>query len=126
MEQQALTKSKWLGFQAKVNSNHGLEWEFTKRLISASFLDLSIAIITVGKIKTTLLEKPMALYLFIQLYSAHPPGVLTGHIYGNILRIFCLNSDEDVIIEDTVTFYCHFLQCGHNSDVLTSPFLKQL
>lgn len=70
----------------------------------------------------------MALYLFIPPNSAHPPGVLTGHIFGNLLRIFRLNSYEDDIIKDTLNFYDRFLARGHKNtqkrDVLTPLFLK--
>ena len=57
-------------------------------------------------------EKPMALwktimaiFLFIPSHSAHPHGILVGHIYGNLLRIFRLKSSEDDIIRDTLSFF---------------------
>ena len=66
----------------------------------------------------------MALFLFIPPHSAHPPGILVGHIYGNLLRIFRLNSNEDDIIQDTLSFFDRFLVRGHKSEVLTPLFLK--
>jgi len=93
--------------------------------MAVNFLDMTVRIdSTNGSIKTSLYEKPMALYLFIPPHSAHPPGVLTGHIFGNLLRIFRLNSDEADIIKDTLTFYDRFLVRGHKRDVLTPLFLK--
>ena len=83
-------------------------------------------ITTDGHIKTTLYEKPMALYLFIPPHPAHPNEVLTGHIFGNILRIFRLNSDANDITEDMVTFYRWFLVCGHKCDELTPLFLNAI
>ena len=121
-----IDKTKWLAFQAEVNNNHGLEWEFTERSLSANFLDLTTTIVADGSIQTTLFEKPMALYLFIPPHSAHPPGVLIGHIFGNVLRIFRLNSLEIDMIDDTVIFYRRFLQRGHKSDVLKPLFLKAI
>ena len=115
----------WLQLKAEVNNNHGLEWEFEDRSMAVNFLDMTVRIdSTNGSIKTSLYEKPMALYLFIPPHSAHPPGVLTGHIFGNLLRIFRLNSDEADIIKDTLTFYDRFLVRGHKRDVLTPLFLK--
>ena len=102
-------EANWKALQAKVNDNHGLEWVFTKRSMSAIFLDMTTKIQLNGFIKTTLYEKPMALYLFMPSHSAHPPGVLVGHICGNVLRIFRLNSDEEDIIHNmlglTLTFH---------------------
>jgi len=114
---------RWLEFQAEVNNNHGLEWEFTERSLSANFLDLTTTIADDGTIKTKLFEKPMALYLFIPPHSAHPPGVLTGHVYGNVLRIFRLNSYEQDTVDDTTDFYRRFLARGHKCDALKPIFL---
>ena len=119
-------EANWLALQADVNNNHGLEWEFTERSLSANFLDLTTTIQVDGSIKTTLYEKPMALYLFIPPQSAHPPGVLPGHIFGNILRIFRLNSDEEDIIRDTMEFFNRFTRRGHERDVLIPLFLKAI
>ena len=117
---------KWLEFKAEVNNNHGLEWEFSELSDTAQFLDLTTKIQVDGRIKTSLYEKPMALYLFIPPHSAHPNGVLTGHICGNVLRIFRLNSDECDIIEDSVNFYNRFLSRGHKRDTIKPLFLKAI
>lgn len=116
----------WQALQAEVNDNHGLEWVFTERSMSAVFLDMTAKIQLDGSIKTSLYEKPMALYLFIPSHSAHPPGVLHGHICGNVLRIFRLNSDEEDIIQDTLEFFQRFTRRGYNRDVLTPFFLKAI
>ena len=47
-------------------------------------------------------------------------------MFGNILRIFRLNSDEEDIIQDSVTFFHRFLECGHNCDTLKPLFLKAI
>ncbi|KAL7538735.1 hypothetical protein ACHAXR_010425 [Thalassiosira sp. AJA248-18] len=64
---------------------------------------------------TTVYEKPtIALYLFVPPHSDHPPGVLPGHIFGNILRIFRLNSDEEDFTQDTIEFFNRFTCSGHD------------
>ena len=68
----------------------------------------------------------MALCLFIPSHSAHLPGVLTSHVFGNILRIFRLNSDKEDIIQDSVKCFHRFLKRGHNCDILNPPFLKAI
>ena len=59
-------------------------------------MDMTISI-RKDRIVTSLYEKLMNLYLYIPPHSAHPPGVLTGLVSGNILRIHLLCSDEDDI-----------------------------
>ena len=118
--------AKWLEFKDEVNNNHGLEWEFMDLSNPVNFLDMTTMITTDGCIKTTLYEKPMALYLFIPPYPAHPNIVLIGHIFGNTLRIFHLNSDANDKTKETVIFYQRFLTCGHKHDELTPLFLNTI
>ena len=118
--------TSWTAFKADANDDDGLEWEFSDLSLSSTFLDMNITIQPDGKLETVLYEKPMALYLFIPPHSAHPPGVLTSHVYGNILRIFRLNSNEKDVIQDSVTFFRRFLERGHNCDILKPLFLKAI
>jgi len=37
-------EASWINFKAEVNSNNGLEWEFSERQLLATFLDLTIEI----------------------------------------------------------------------------------
>ena len=106
--------ASWTAFIADANDDNGLEWEFSDRSLSSTFMDMNITIQPDGKLKTVLYEKPMALYRFIPPHSAHPPGVLTSHVFGNILRVFRLNSDKEDVIQDSVTFFHGFLERGHN------------
>ena len=81
-------EAKWVEFQAGVNGDNGLEWEFEENPKLVMFLDLRLTINKDGLIKTTLYQKPMALHLCIPTNSIYPPGVLYSHICGNVLRIF--------------------------------------
>ena len=62
---------------------NGLQWTFTKEATKVVFMDLTISIVN-GCILTTLYKKLLNLYLYIPTSLAHPPGVLSGLILGNI------------------------------------------
>ena len=64
---------------------------------NVNYMDMTIAI-RGDWIVTLLYEKAMNLYLYIPPHSAHPPGVLTGLVSGNILQIHLLCSEQDDII----------------------------
>ena len=81
-------EAKWVEFQADVNDDNGLEWEFEETLNSVVFLDLRLTMNKDGLMKTTLYQKPIALHLFIPTNSMHPPVVLYSHMCGNILQYF--------------------------------------
>ncbi len=82
---------------------------------------MNVSITPDGRIRTSLYEKPMALYLYISPHSAHPPDVLRSHITGKILRILYLNSDKQDAIEDIKQFFIVFLPVGTH---ITPPNLS--
>ena len=66
-----------------------------------------------GWIVTSLYEKAMILYLYISPHSAHPPGVLTGLVSGNILWIHSLCNEQDDINLRMKQFYARLLVRGY-------------
>jgi hypothetical protein len=66
---------------------------FTELARKIDYLDITIRLDSTNKIKTTLFKKPLNLYLYLPPHSAHPPGVLTGLIYGMIRRAYRLTSN---------------------------------
>ena len=66
-----------------------------------------------GRIVTSLYKKSMNLYLYIPPHSAHPTGVLTGLVSGNILRIHSLCSEQDDINLRMKQFYARLLVRGY-------------
>ena len=103
-----------------------MTWEFTELSNSVHFLDLTLAVMPDGKIKTKLFEKPLALYLYIPPHSIHPPKVLTSHVFGSILRMFRLNSDEDDTVSDVLSFYHSFTKRGNKEELLKPLFLNMI
>ena len=74
---------------------HKLRWEANVPSSSVIFLDMVLTIEN-NTITTKLYEKILNLYLYISPFSAHSPGVLSGLIIGNILRIHHLCSNDKI------------------------------
>ena len=74
-------------------------------------------------ISTTLFEKKSNLHLYIPSSSAHPPGLLPGIVFGNILRIHNLCSHQADIAAKTAIFYQRLLARGYQPQ-LVKPLLK--
>ena len=66
----------------------------------------------------------MNLYLYIPLHSAHPPGVLTGLVSGNILWIHLFCSERDDINLGMKQFYARLLVRGYQQYLLIPAFTK--
>ena len=113
----------WQAFQDDFNDWHGLEWEFVGPNDTVDFMDITMKIVN-GKIDFTLFEKALNLYLYIPPKSAHPPGVLTGLISGNILRIHQLCSRDDDINDRLRIFFRRLRHRGYSSEALLPIFQK--
>jgi len=115
----------WQDFKDVINGFHGLEWTFTEPTkTDVIFMNMSLSI-EGDKIVSTIYEKKLALYLYIPPHSAHPPGILTGLIMDNTLRIHQLcTSNKDDIEEKMDTFFERLLNRGHHQSTLLLIFLK--
>jgi hypothetical protein len=101
----------------------GLVWEVQARSQRVDFMDLTIKI-NDNRLTTALYEKAMNLYLYIPPHSAHPPGVLSGLIYGNVFRIQRLCSEELERLRLMKEFYQRLLVRGYKSTQIQPLFLK--
>ena len=115
---------RWNAFKAAVN-NGGLTWEFTPRSKQVDFMDLTIEIAD-GHIETKLYKKPLALHLYIPPSSCHPPGVATGLIFGNVLRILQLNTQQKNVDADLIQFYHDLMDRGYQPSFITPLFQKAI
>ena len=115
----------WAEFQTMVDDFHGLQWEFTPRGLECDFMDLTIRI-EEGRIHTTLYEKNLNLYLYIPPHSAHPPGVLTGLIMGNVMRMHTLCSCPKDIRSKLGLFYRRLMARGYNQEDIFPVFEKAI
>ena len=117
----ATDSDTWSQFQRRLNDYHHLEWETSPRSLQVDFLDLTLTIED-QKITTTLYSKPLNLYLYIPPRSAHPPGVLTGLIFGTIHRIFTLCSSTTDIRNRLQDFWNRLQARGYEHSDIHSIF----
>ena len=115
----------WQEFQDAMNSFKGLVWEFTPRTHTVDFMDLTITLRN-DTIHTKIFEKALNLYLYIPSHSAHPAGVLSGLIQGNIHRAFYLCSDLADVETFIQAFYNRLIARGYQSSLLKPAFLKAI
>ena len=87
---------------------------------------MNLEIKTDGSIRTVLYKSQMALCMLVLPNFMHPPGVLNSYIYGNVLRILRLNTDDNYIIADTVGFLNRFAVSGHLHTYLKPIFLQTI
>ena len=112
----------WNNFKALINAM-GLNWTFKSPRKKLIFMDMTIQI-EGGKIITTIYAKPLALYQYIPPNSCHPPGVLTGLIFGQILRIYQLCSRSKDIDKELSLFHKRLLNRGYATNQLI-PFFEK-
>ncbi len=68
--------------------------------------------------------KPLALYQYILPNSCHPPGVLTGLDFGQILRIYQLCSLNKDIDKELSLLYTRLLAHEYTPTNITAPLHK--
>ena len=109
-------------FADDMNYNH-LKWEVNPLSNTVVFLDL-VLYIENNKIMTKMYEKILNLYLYISPHSAHPPGVLSGLVIGNILRIHHLCSTDKQRKEYYNQFFLRLRARGYTNTQLLRLFHK--
>ncbi len=114
--------NNWDNFKNICNAM-GLSWTFKSPPKKLIFMDMTIRI--EGEwLVTTIYTKPMALYQYIPPNSCHPPGVLTGLVFGQILWIYQLCSLSQDIGKKLSLFYKRLLNRGYTSTKLLPLFKK--
>ncbi len=66
----------------------------------------------------------MALYQYIPPTSCHPPGALTGLVFGQILRIFQLCSRDEDINSELAAFHHRLLDRGYKATNIIPLLIK--
>lgn len=113
----------WEAFKAKMNHRQfGLTWEHTNLVRTVDFMDLTISLTAENRITTTLFEKASNLHLYIPSHSAHPPGLISGIVYGSLFRIHTLCSDEEDKRAKTRLFFHRLLARGYQADAIRPLF----
>jgi hypothetical protein len=83
-----INAANWILFKTLINML-GLRWTSMKLSKRVIFMDMTIKI-SGSQLVTSLYAKPIALYQYILTTSCHPPGTLTGLVFGQVLQIFQL------------------------------------
>jgi hypothetical protein len=113
----------WETFKAKMNHpQFKLTWEHTNLERTVDFMDLTISLTADNRITTTLFEKASNLHLYIPSHSTHPPGLISGIVYGNLFRIYTLCSDEEDRRAKTRLFFHRLLARGYQADAIKPLF----
>jgi hypothetical protein len=83
-------------------------------------MDMSISIRDNTKFKIDLYKKPLNLYLYISSLLAHPPGMITGLVFGMILGLWLwkLWSRVSDIKRRIKIFYRCLIRRGYSKDTL--------
>ena len=115
----------WRRFQERFNLETGLTWVFSDLSKEVVFLDMIISV-NKGVISTTLYEKELNLHLYIPPFSAHPPGLLPGIVYGSLFRIYTLCSDPQDQLSKTKEFYHRLIQRGYKKSQVLPLFHKAI
>ena len=115
-------EKNWHDFKALYNAM-GLSWTFKSPRKKLIFMDMTIKI-EGERLITKIYAKPLALYQYILPNSCHPPGVLTGLVFGQILRIYQLCSLNEDIDKELSLFYTRLLARGYTPTKLLPLFTK--
>ena len=86
-------------------------------------LDLKICINN-GIINTETYQKPMNLYLYVPLHSAHPPGLLHSLVFGTLRRYWLQNSLLKSFQKVATLFFDRLLARGYPHKLLCEAFTK--
>ncbi len=111
------------GITSRTSARNGLELDIQvppKKLI---FMDMPIRIERECLV-TTIYAKPMVPYQYILLNSCHPPCILTGLVFGQILQIYQLFSLSQDINKELSLFYKRLQNHGYTSKKLLPLFDK--
>ena len=101
------TDQEYEQFKNDTNNFGILTWEFEPLSKQVDFLDLTVSIEN-NKITTKTYQKSINLYQYIPPYSAHPPGMIKGIIYG-LLRTYHLQNTykADYLNMATLLYHRH-------------------
>jgi hypothetical protein len=68
----------------------------------------------------------MNLYLYIPLHFAYPPGISTGLMMDNMMRMHILCLCQNDIHEKLGLFSCQLMTHGYNREVILPIFKKAI
>ena len=123
--QNAYDEQRFTAFQRQIQSASCLDWEFSERLHTLHYLDVTLGF-RHGRVTTCMTDKNLSLHLYVSAQSAHPPGVLRGLISGMLLRIFRLTCDRGLQRKQTQTLFDRLRARGYQPKLLINLFRSTL
>jgi hypothetical protein len=115
------TTAEFLELQQFMNDFGILKWEFSSLCHKVDYLDMTIHL-EGPRLRTTIFEKALNLYLYLPPHSAHPPGALSGLIHGLIKRIYRLTSDPADCENNLQDMWLRLRRRGYSSAALQPLF----
>lgn len=115
------TAAQFLEMQLYMNDFGMLKWEFSDLCHQVDYLDMTIRL-DGSRLRTTIFEKALNLYLYLPPHSAHPPGALSGLIHGLIKRIYRLTSDPADCDTNLQDMWCRLRCRGYSAAALQPLF----
>ncbi len=89
------------------------------------FMDLRLKV-NGKKITSSFYAKPMALHLYIPPHSCHAPGVLSGLVFSNVLRIHQLCSNGKDVVKEIKLLLHRLMDQGYQLSKLTPLFQQAM
>jgi hypothetical protein len=120
------TEDQWHEFCTDIDNFGILTWDIKqqRRSQSVNFLDLTLTIEGSRVISRTF-QKDLNLYLYLPPYSAHPPGVLKGTLFGLIRRYYAQNTYREDYVRMVRLLYHRFIQRGWKKEQI-APLIQEI
>ena len=113
--------SRFYGYLHKIP---GIAWTILKAT-SLPYMDIEVYPLG-NRFATKSYAKPLNLYLFLPPSSAHPPGILKGHVFGQIKKLYHQNTKFEDFKHFALLFFRRLVARGNNREGLIKLFNQAL
>ena len=112
-------------FKKALDNQYNITWITQDRTSKTNFLDLTIRLDRHTKMFITrIFQKKSKLFLYIPVYSAHPPGLIKGLVYGFLETYWRQNTYRLDYIKMVKLLFKRLLNYEYE-DLIISPILNE-